>query len=73
MKMKWIELLNKIANNEIEEGTRFRMPGGNINLIYRKNVGTGHFEMELEGIIYPSIIDFDQLNDEIEIIDTKEV
>lgn len=73
MKMKWIELLNKIANNEIEEGTRFRIPERNINLVWQKSVETGEYELEWEGMIYEYMPNYNELNDEIEIIDTKEV
>ena len=65
--MKVIDLLNKIANGEIEEGFRVKRQSG----IYEYREGKNHFvNIEDEMYVY-SLGDLTKLNDEIEIIEEK--
>lgn len=67
--MKKIDLLNKIANGELEDGTNIKLLEHNTDIIYRKNSNSFEFVNKGEWNDYFDQFSLDELNDEIEIIE----
>ena len=69
MKITVIELLNKIANNELEDGTHIRNIQHDCEYVYHKK--DCRFEFVKKGVWEDYFYKFDisELNDEIEIIE----
>lgn len=74
--MKFIDLLNKIANNELEDKIRFKIFTNNFTLLceYDKNLDSILFVDSLNNVYCNFIIDYIHLlNNKVEFVENKEI
>lgn len=74
--MKFIDLLNKIANNKLEHKTRFKIFTNNYTLLceYDKNFNSILFVDSLNNVCCNFIVDYIHLlNNKVEFVENKEI
>ena len=74
--MKFIDLLNKIANNELEDKIRFKIFINNFTLLceYDKNFNSILFVDGLNNVCCNFIVDYIHLlNNKVELVENKEI
>lgn len=74
--MKFIDLLNKIANNELEDKIRFKIFTNNFTLLceYDKSLDSILFVDSLNNVYCNFIIDYIHLlNNKVELVENKEI
>lgn len=74
--MKFIDLLNKIANNELEDKIRFKIFTNNFTLLceYDKSLDSILFIDSLNNVYCNFILDYIHLlNNKVEFVENKEI
>ena len=74
--MKFIDLLNKIANNELEDKIRFKIFTNNFTLLceYDKSLDSILFVDSLNNVYCNFIVDYIHLlNNKVEFVENKEI